>query len=115
MRHNNKTLISSLEVLDKIEAKYGKGAITAEDRDKLRVKIVNESLSLFETGALPREVENEEIISNQKLIQGIQQKRLPKPTEKQLPKARKVKKIKAKVKAQKPKTQLKEDTKKQDE
>ncbi len=116
IRHNNTTLISSLEVLDKIQAMRKKDVISAEDAIKLRTKIVNTSVAIYETGAMPREVTDEEVISNQKLLQDIQQKRLPKPSTEKSQKGKKKKKVKkVKSKVRNTKTSPEKETEKIEE
>ena len=44
---------------------------------RLREQVIKSTVALFDAGALPREIPLEEVVSNEKLIQGIQVKLLP--------------------------------------
>lgn len=83
LHQNNKVLLGSLEVLRHIEADAKQNVLDPEEALRLREQVIKNTIALFEAGALPREIPNEEIVSNRKLLQGIQVKLLPpQPSEK---------------------------------
>jgi hypothetical protein len=77
LHQNNQTLLGSLEVLRQISHDAQKNILDPEEAMRLREQVIRNTMALFEAGALPREVPNVEIVSNQKLLQGIQVKLLP--------------------------------------
>lgn len=104
LERKNTAVLSSLTALEKLKDGRDKQAISQEDADKFAEKIIKASLDLFKHGALIREIPAVEAVSNQKLIEGFQQKQLPGATvTEQLPstkskKSEKRKKSKAKEK-----------------
>jgi hypothetical protein len=76
-RHNNKALLESLEGIKRVHSMHEQGIIGQEDASRLRRQILESALSLFEAGALPREVPKIEIVSNQSLLEEMQRKLLP--------------------------------------
>lgn len=78
---NNKAVLSSLSVLDEINTRREKGTIEPEDAANLTNKIIQSTIGLFETGALPREIPSIENVPNLKLIEALQPKLLTGPTE----------------------------------
>lgn len=77
LHNNNKALLGSLEVLRQIEADANENILDHEDALRLREQVLKNTLALFEAGVLPREIPDEELISNQKLLHNIQVKLLP--------------------------------------
>ncbi len=114
LRSNNKATLSGLKVLADIKEKRDKNVIKDEDADKLSQKIVNSMLDLYEKGGLIREIPVVEEVSNQRLIEELQPKRLPAPTPKALPEGEAPKKkVKSKTKKRtKTKTQQEESEEK---
>lgn len=104
LERNSRAVLIGLQTLDTIKSRRDKKAITNEDADKLCQKINKSMLDIFGRGALIREIPREQTVSNQELIEGIQQKRLPPPSPKQLPEPKKLKKPLKKPKAKKQKS-----------
>jgi hypothetical protein len=74
---NSKAILEGLNLLSQVRSHSRQNVMDAETTMRLNQKIISSMLGLFEEGALPREVRSIEIVSNDKLIQGIQQKLLP--------------------------------------
>ena len=102
LHSNKRAVLSGLKTLERIKSGRDKKLISDEDADKLCDKIITSMLDIFGKGVLIREIPSEEIVSNQQLIEGIQQKRLPPAVVKQLPEGKagkkgvKIKKVKEK-------------------
>lgn len=75
--HNSKAILDGLNLLGEIRLSASQNVLDSETRARLNQKIVASMLALFGEGALPREVQGDEVVSNQDLIRGIQQKLLP--------------------------------------
>jgi hypothetical protein len=92
-RQNTKAALEGLHTLDVLSAHR---ALDPETKQRISHHIVDSMLELFKAGALPRDIQPVEIVSNDQLMSGIQQKLLPAPppTLKQTP-ARKAPKPRA--------------------
>lgn len=75
-RHNNKALLESLETIKKIYASQQSGALEPEDALRIRTLVLDSAIALFEEGVMPREIPRVEVVSNQQLLEGFQQKLL---------------------------------------
>ncbi|HEX8096584.1 MAG TPA: hypothetical protein VF507_01055, partial [Pyrinomonadaceae bacterium] len=75
--HNSKAILEGLNLLSEIRSHNRHHVLDSETTMRLNQQIIKSMLGLFEVGALPREVQTIEIVSNEELMQGIQQKLLP--------------------------------------
>ena len=76
-RKNNQALIDSLATLQKIDSHRKAKILSDEDIRSLKVRVVNGVLALYDAGAKPREIPENEVIRNQKLFDERRPKALP--------------------------------------
>ena len=77
LHQNNKVLLGSLEVLRHIDSDARQNVLDPEEAMRLREQVIRNTVALFDAGVLPREIPNEEIVFNQRLLQAIHVKLLP--------------------------------------
>jgi len=75
-KHNTK---AALEGLHALEVLANHREVDPETKQRLNYHIVGSMLELFKAGALPREIQPVELVSNDLLLLGVQQKLLPAP------------------------------------
>lgn len=75
--HNSKAILEGLNLLSEIRVHYEQNVLDSETTVRLNKTIITSMLALFKEGALPREVQSVELVSNTKLMRGLQQRLLP--------------------------------------
>ncbi|UPL48753.1 hypothetical protein [Hymenobacter sublimis] len=65
---NNKALLSSLAVVQQIESLVSSGSITNEEGERLKYRIINSTISLFDSRALPGNIPINENVNNVKML-----------------------------------------------
>ena len=76
---NNKAVLGSLAVMEKINARERDESLSREEAEQLRRKIMTSVFGLFECGALIAEIPSQETVENTELLGGFVPKRLPPP------------------------------------
>jgi hypothetical protein len=105
---NNKALLSSLAVIDKINQREIEKSLSPEESEQLRRKVIKNVLGLFQYGALISEIPQEEKVDNTKLLSAFSSKLLEAPvTAKQ-----KAKKVSSKKSTSKKKVSTKKTVRK---
>jgi hypothetical protein len=78
---NNRVILSTLDVMDRINDCEGRKSISSEEGQELRVRLTRNLLILIQKGALPSDVPDNETVDNTLLLQGFNPLLLEAPTE----------------------------------
>lgn len=105
---NNKALLSSLAVIDKINQREIQKSLSPEESEQLRRKVIKNVLGLFQYGALISEIPQEEKVDNTKLLSAFSSKLLEAPVNAK----QKVKKVSSKKSTSKKKVSTKKTVRK---
>jgi len=102
---NNRAVLSTIGLIQHIQAAETKGSLDHEDATRLRLTILDATFRLFERGVLIDEIPQQETVNNQDLlVGGFAQKLLPAPKKKReaKPRAKSKRKKKPKGKDEQP-------------
>lgn len=76
---NNKAVLSTLAVMDEIDAREKKGSLAPEEAERIRKDMLHATFGLFERCALLSDIPERETVDNTRLLSSFNPKLLPAP------------------------------------